>query len=207
MYDQDFFEVIDSEDKAYWMGYIVADGSVGKYGVEYRVSVATKDSDEYHIRRLADAVGFKGTIKKTGGAYGIAAGSPKCSHLVFKRKKMYLDLVSHGVLPRKSKDGTCPKVEGPIATHFWRGVIDGDGSVFFSDGVPYISLCGSNDVVSSFREWCIGQGASAGINVVVTKAGLSQIQYGRKAARLITRALYRECSISLDRKQETADLF
>ena len=42
-YNEDYFKVIDSEDKAYWLGFISADGSVSKDAYHIRISLSSID--------------------------------------------------------------------------------------------------------------------------------------------------------------------
>ena len=39
----EYFKTIDNPDKAYWLGFITADGTVDKSG--YKVSITSKDAD------------------------------------------------------------------------------------------------------------------------------------------------------------------
>ena len=56
--DSDFFDVIDTEPKAYWLGFIFADGYVLKYAnkkyAKFGISLAGFDSG--HLEKLRDAL-------------------------------------------------------------------------------------------------------------------------------------------------------
>ena len=52
--NSDYFENIDSEDKAYWLGFLFADGSVAKD--RDRISVALAEKDKFHIEKFAKEV-------------------------------------------------------------------------------------------------------------------------------------------------------
>ena len=44
IYNRDFFEKIDSEEKAYWAGFIAADGNVRKDFHKMRIELNIKDN-------------------------------------------------------------------------------------------------------------------------------------------------------------------
>src|ERR1051326_1106333 len=61
-------------------------------------------------------------------------------------------LRDHGADEKKSSMFS-PKTElipAHLEHHFWRGMVDGDGSIFTSRGKPVVSLCGTYDVCSKF---------------------------------------------------------
>ncbi len=60
--NESFFEIIDSEEKAYWLGFLMADGSVragqsqdGTGHWNIRLSLATADKER--IERFIEAIG------------------------------------------------------------------------------------------------------------------------------------------------------
>lgn len=42
-YNEDYFSVINTEDKAYWLGFISADGSVSRDAYHIRISLSSTD--------------------------------------------------------------------------------------------------------------------------------------------------------------------
>ena len=47
-----FFECIDTEEKAYWAGYITADGCLTRNRGSFVLSVSAAEVDEAHLRHL-----------------------------------------------------------------------------------------------------------------------------------------------------------
>lgn len=62
--DKRFFKTIDTEEKAYWLGFLYADGSVSKDLKAVTLELNIKDID--HIRKFKRAINstHKITIKK-----------------------------------------------------------------------------------------------------------------------------------------------
>lgn len=124
----DIFEVIDTEEKAYWLGFLYADGSLhyndGTKKNKYIIEVALKKSDKGHLEKLKTFLNARNKIsprKKTNSF-----------RLTITNKKMYNDLIKQGCHPRKSLDMTFPGKEivpDNLLKHFLRGYVDGDGWV------------------------------------------------------------------------------
>lgn len=134
--DEDIFENIDNENKAYWLGFIFADGNIyipqGKSGGSkgIRIEITLKEEDSYHLQNFADFIKsnypIKKKIVKLKGKefieYRISIGSIK----------MGKDLISHGCTPRKSLTLQYPKnINDKYFGSFLRGYFDGDGCVFY----------------------------------------------------------------------------
>ncbi len=68
--NEDYFKVIDSEKKAYWLGWIFSDGSILKSGKEMRIKLQSRDLDV--LEELKKDLEFTGNIK-----HGIAYKTKK----------------------------------------------------------------------------------------------------------------------------------
>lgn len=121
--NENYFENIDTEEKAYILGLIYVDGFVGD---DNNFAISMKD--EHIIRDIAKALSFTGDIRKTDkGGY---KNSKECFRLNFSNAKIISDLNKHGVFPRKSLNlKKLPLLEDNLYRHFLRGYFDGDGSI------------------------------------------------------------------------------
>src|SRR5208282_5274398 len=132
------FDVV-SDDAAYWIGFLFADGSViqrqkGAPLVQLRLS----EIDRSHVENFRQFIGSTHTISTSPpGNFGGYRS----------RASVRFAVNSRGLAARLLEMG---RYEGPIAPelaasrHFWRGVVDGDGSIFFlKTGYYDISLVGS----------------------------------------------------------------
>ncbi len=122
----DFFEKIDTKEKAYWLGFLYADGCVYNYkrvnGKEYkRIRIGLHKRDEFIIDRFLKAIN-KNNITKF---------YPKNTNIVaiyIANKQITQDLIRYGCVERKSKIIEFPdfkKEEYNLA--FLLGYYDGDG--------------------------------------------------------------------------------
>jgi hypothetical protein len=134
--NEDVFENIDSHDKAYWLGFMFADGNVhvpkGKETSSkgIRIEISLKEEDYYHLHNfsgfLESNYPVKPKIVKLNGkeilVYRISIGSVK----------MGKDLISHGCVPNKSLILEYPKdLLEEYFPSFLCGYFDGDGCLSF----------------------------------------------------------------------------
>lgn len=126
-----FFEKIDSERKAYWLGYMFADGC----NHEKDRAISFGQTEQYK-----DAVyQFKTDIK---GTQTISIGKPRIStfrdkeyltatfyRIMIRSKQLSEDLARHGCTKNKTLTTTFPDIPHELRRHFIRGYFDGDGSV------------------------------------------------------------------------------
>lgn len=155
--NHDAFSKLDRE-AFYWLGFIVADGSIGLTGVKYgaapTVGLTLSASDADHIHKFLIYLGLdrKPNIH-TGEGYagntGIASSSYGSRAVVGRIRAL-------GILENKGKDQV--NVVAQILAEspdFWRGVWDGDGSLASVTG-PY--LAGSLPHLNQWRAFAIYHG-------------------------------------------------
>lgn len=122
--NQDFFDIIDSEEKAYMLGFLFADGAVSKYNVA--LTLANKDE---HILDSFSKLIFKDGSKQVNSFISKQKPYNKYSKINFNSKYMVNQLINLGCTPKKSLTLKFPKEIDTeiIQRHFIRGYFDGDG--------------------------------------------------------------------------------
>lgn len=124
-FNESYFESINCEEKAYWLGFLMADGCIyaGTDGYSYRLQINLKLSDKCHLERFQEAIMSSYKIQEK-----YIRGSGVCL-LKINSTQMCKDLISHGVTPRKSLVCSDPKLQKELIPHFIRGYFDGDGCI------------------------------------------------------------------------------
>lgn len=118
--NENYFEVIDTERKAYWLGLIMADGCVRNADSRYCLSISLKNEDGYLIEN------FKNDLESEANVY---VDSYKRHSIKVWSKKLFNDLHRHGVFPNKTGNETFPNINDNLKHHFVRGFFDGDGTI------------------------------------------------------------------------------
>lgn len=117
-YDEAFFKKIDSNEKAYWLGFIAADGNVysKKFGRTFQVCLAKRDKE--HVYKLRKSLGSTHKILK----------DRECIRLCISRKALCEDLEKLGISERKSLTLEFPCwLSKELVPAYIRGYFDGDG--------------------------------------------------------------------------------
>lgn len=146
-FDEQYFDIINTEEKAYWLGFLYADGANCDKGKN--VSLSVSEVDAYMLERLKQNIGsdHKIYIKLSSGFKG------KPIHMLLLNSVYLCDsLARQGCIPRKSltlKFPTVEQVPVDLLRHFVRGYFDGDGSFCSRVTKNKTSLKGEVSIVSS----------------------------------------------------------
>jgi len=185
----DYFAKIDTEDKAYWLGFLTADGYV-KPGC---VALALQLRDAAHIAAYAAAVESTYAIWRNASA----CGTTICSELFSEH------LGRLGLDRNKSTTATPIAVPAELCRHYWRGLVDGDGCVW-NYKVPGVRLCGTHAIVQGFAD-----AVEAVLGIVPRKvrpqASIWTTTYQGRSAQEVIAWLYSGARVSLRRKARRAD--
>ena len=136
---EDFFKEIDTEEKAYILGFLFADGSVGKN----QISITLKADDIEVLNNIKNNIYLCDRPIKTYRGY---------KRLVISSKKMVNDLISLGCVPRKTFKLKFPKLKKSLVKHFIRGYFDGDGSVYISENTLNMSIVGTINFLTTCQK-------------------------------------------------------
>lgn len=142
-FDETVFDKIDNEEKAYWLGFLYADGSIGSTRNDIELSL--KSSDIEHLKKFRKFLNF--TIDKH-----IFQDDIRC-RLCITNKHLKESLINLGCTPRKSLTITFPserQVPKYLQKDFIRGYIDGDGSIMINTrrNAGRINILGTLDMLN-----------------------------------------------------------
>ena len=197
--DNPYFEKIDSLDKAYFLGLIIADGSITHRKKSWAFNVSLQEEDKYILEEFNKAANLnseliiehKEDIK------------PRYKLQVWANK-MVSDLKKYGVVEDKShKDTYIPYelVSEQFIPHLIRGYYDGDG-IAYKQG--YVGFCGSETFVRQVHDYFVEKHNFN--NVAVTYNKSNHIYYLTWASKKDTKSfidiIYKDCgSFHLTRKR------
>lgn len=205
--DHSAFEcAAQSEEAAYWIGFLMADGCVADTGRQRpRLCVTLHEKDELHLLRLRRFLGSSNEIYHSTKALK-GGGITRHSRLSVTSEKIAECLASYGVTPRKTHTAKISGLENN--RHFWRGVIDGDGCMSVSVRGNHhrlmLSLTGSHPLLEQFRAFVRSVISDCNATVRPSRS-VYCYTIGCRQARLMVRALYEGCKIALDRKLAIAE--
>lgn len=150
-YNRSIFKELDTEEKAYWLGFILADGYINQDRNFLKIKLM--QADENHLQKFCNFIGQQDNIIKhdVGGAH---TKDNICSFIQFDSKELVTDLIKYNL--RQGKSGKEQPVEMPnenMEKAYLRGMIDGDGHI--EDG--YFKYVGSLEscqyMKNKFSKW------------------------------------------------------
>lgn len=162
-FDFDFFEEINNEYKAYWLGFLYADGCIlpqdprGYGEQEFKLTLAQEDEEILQK--------YKEDLKST---YPIRYDTSKNKKnpnwqvqviCKYRSQKTVDDLKKLGCVENKSlilKFPEVTQVPKNLIYHFIRGYFDGDGSISNFNNVYNINFVGTKDFITELANYFEG---------------------------------------------------
>jgi hypothetical protein len=129
-----YFENINTPEKAYWLGFIYADGGLVPSRTGHHIlRITCSEVDKTHLNKFLACLDSTypiicdNRISNYGGAFTY--------YVAISSIKLCDDLMKLGIVPNKTYDHSTPVFipPGDLESHFWRGCIDGDGSMHMRD--------------------------------------------------------------------------
>lgn len=199
--NRDSFIDISEEKSAYFYGLILSDGCLSSD--ERYVSLEIKRDDEYILHELKRYLQTGAEVSHCSHLDKRTGKTLLSSKLSFGDKVVVQRLIDLGLTPRKSLKEKCPDIL-KFNRHFWRGFLDGDGSIYRGK-VPRIEIHGGYEITKSFQEYCEHLGVTSSIGHQQNKN--SKIYTcrvnGLGRSKIVADILYDKCSIYLPRKYQT----
>jgi intein-encoded DNA endonuclease-like protein len=184
----------NTEGSMYWAGFLMADGNLFESKkVSKRIQIGLHNKDREHLEKL------NLFLQTDRPLYRENKGT--ASKLIISSERIFDSLKRFGLKPKKSKTAKASNFAAKNR-HFWRGVVDGDGSIYFDKQGPCLSLVGSKSIVQQFRDFVLMH-----VNTeakVLTHKTIFEIKLSGEKAIAIIKELYKDCSWFLERKNEKA---
>jgi hypothetical protein len=205
--DLAFWNAEANPEAAYWLGFLMADGHIATGKCKSKaLCCALSIEDRHHLVALRRFLGSNAPIKDYPGKTAKSAeGGPRLrvtsgpiSKLAIYSTALCEYVAQYGLVPRKSL--TARVVGLQSSRDFWRGYVDGNGSVFFDGkGNPHLDASGSGAIIHQFREW--GLKFAPGMTATVKQVGkISSFRTEGTYAVAIVKELYQPNDIALPRK-------
>lgn len=149
-YNENYFEQIDNENKAYWLGFIYADGYVRKKLHSAQFKLKLSKNDKSHIEALKMEMESSNEIED-GIEYFIKNNKQyesRYSMINIYSVKLVNDLINVGCFENKTQKIRLPHLNPNLMYHFIRGYFDGDGCIYKVKNRPnsFVITIVSNDV-------------------------------------------------------------
>lgn len=203
--NENWLDDIDSEIKAYFLGFLCADGCVLE--TKNEVAMRLKSNDAYILDRFKKEIylddrTFNEEERET------TFGPSKTVKFVVNNKHFRDRCIELGITPRKTFTLKPIDIPDNLIHHFIRGYFDGDGCIFIKGNGTSVTMLGTNEFLEDIK------------NNILLNTGIKHIKIRKKSlckngmylyelricgkyySKLFERYVYNNSSIYLIRKKE-----
>ena len=194
----DYFQNINTETKAYLLGFIIADGNITiptarPNSMVFQLEIQERDKEILDL--LAKEIGYP-----TNKIYRYKRLNPNSQATVkisFSSTRFCSHLIQLGVTPRKCHAVSLPVLPKALMPHLVRGLYDGDGSITLSSIVLY-----GNEIITEqvnqilLKEINVKKSAIKKYKTTCCRIGVYQYAERIKIAKY----LYEDATVFLTRK-------
>lgn len=212
--NEDSFNKIDTEEKAYWLGFMYADGYIESKSNGIGVDLSIKDLG--HLQKFQNFLKYEGNISivkshnyKHVSDVNRFGEQIYVAKLLIRNSQLWEDLNKWGCVPNKSlilkfPDPHIFNNDNHLILSFIRGYFDGDGSLGYykhsnlnPNKEESLQFVGTKHFLQGVQKY-LGQG------FLMQKPNCNsltyRLSYSTKKANIAAQLLYDNASIYLDRK-------
>ena len=204
--NRNYFDDIDTQNKAYILGLLYADGNVGKDN--YVIQICLQEEDKHILEQIKNELNsnrplyFKETNKKNKSWKNTYS-------LILNDEHMHQSLINKGVVPQKTFKIKFPEfLDEKFISHFIRGYFDGDGCFTCYPRKDYpnkyrygFEIVGqSENILKYFKDFFYKNNIKTNIYYRSTN-NTKRLMTGSKSEILkIINLLYYDCNLYIERK-------
>ena len=213
-FNEHVFDVIDNEEKAYWLGFLYADGSISSQKSDnksrYVLELTLSAKDIHHLEKFNTFMKhneYNIKYREKVNAYRWSVNN----------KHLWETLNSYGCVPNKSLILKFPNkrifTSKELIIHFIRGYFDGDGCIsrnLSSKSVsPDVSLLGTHELLTTIKNIINKEDIDCDIkrNKKYGDHNVWTLSFKKEPGIKFINLIYNDSAIYLDRKYKLYQFF
>ena len=154
--NEHYFDVIDSKEKAYMLGFLYSDGCVNDITniKDYKVQISLQEEDKEILEKFKSLLNYTGELRKIEPPKKYPNRKVQYQ-LMIDNKTFYESVVKNGVVPRKSYFAEFPyHIDEKYYKSFILGVYDGDGCLYNyrAKNANTITFTGTSQLINSIGD-------------------------------------------------------
>jgi len=214
-YNDDYFQEINTPDKAYWLGFIWADGYIYESSKQRRLRITLGIKDKCHLQKFKESL--EGDMDIKHDLVDSFGSIRECCYIDVNCSRLCDDLIKHGMTHYKESRKELPSISNELIPHFLRGLIDADGSIQilktnYKEKIYEtltISFVGNNELLIAIRSYLNDLGILfTPKSLIALKGTFSLRLYKREYVLSLLDTIYPTGSYMLmDRKKEIYSSF
>lgn len=151
-FNEHYFDLIDSEEKAYWLGFVAAKArvSISANGARKDVSINMKNSRLHHLEMFKSVIGLE---KEIGTTKAVTRGVQYSGHLLSMFSNHLSNVLQfYGITSPKYEHVEIPEIPPYLIFHCFRGYFESKGFAWESpsNGLKLLIFYGSKNILEDF---------------------------------------------------------
>lgn len=209
--NENYFDTIDTPNKAYILGFLYADGNNSPQ--KSTIALYLQEEDREILEKMRVEIGSEKPLvfADKSNKHDFGYNYKNQYGLVMFDKHMCNELINKGVVPNKSLVTTFPTfLRTDLFSHFIRGVYDGDGSIYRyirnEKNKPItVTITATNDFCKALQKICKETlDINAGIYDASCHNGITKVftLSGKNSAKKFLDWIYQDAELFLQRKYD-----
>ena len=182
---ENYFHQINSNEKAYWLGWIISDGSITYQPSKskYQLELTIKQEDEDILHLLEKDLCVENKVYTTQEKYKrFSLGS----------KQIVTDLINQNITQNKNFTVQVPNFDKKYNAAFIRGLFDGDGGFTVytrktGKKCMELSFCGNQYIISWVRDTLYNEIPALTHNEITDMSTIKRIRWSKKEDIILIR--------------------
>lgn len=195
-----YFDSVDTPEKAYWLGFVMADGCI-RAGNQLTINLSNKDKN--HLEAFRDSLGSSHPVSTYH--YNKAKPPYSTAYLSIASTQMTEALARYAIVARKTFTCVWPSLPDSLYRHFLRGLLDADGCVKVEKHGLSIGLLGAPALVIDCQKHLAAACSLALVKLQPHNRKdtiLSMTYAGNIQVLRIANYLYEDATVFLPRKRD-----
>lgn len=206
---EDIFQNIDTEEKAWMLGFIYADGYIDSSKTKLKFTLAEKDKDV--LEKIKSILRSNSPIKRKEGRQikGTDYFGSSAVTLMISNAQICQDLEKHGAFYKKSLKLQFPLfLKDELIRHFIRGYFDGDGSIAFGrHDFPKISIASNKEFLEGIHDILLKENITSNI-YASNRSKVNSLEINAKSSvEKFLNYIYKDSNIFMERKYQRYKYF
>lgn len=193
--NEEYFETINTEGKAYFLGLMMADGCVNSNGIQFYLKMKDEDIIQRFKKELECEHPIRYTNYKNHSMYILEVSSKKSCEFLKK----------YGCVPNKDYIVQLPNIEESLIRHFIRGYFDGDGCLQLQHKIyrcRFDIVSASKLILEQFRSIISKHSITNGYLGKETYSNSWHLNFSGHQVEIILDWLYKDANFYLKRKYD-----
>lgn len=205
IYNENAFKTIETEEDAYWLGFMYADGNINELRMVCDLSMAEKDVE--HLEKFKNFISPNNILIKRKSYLSSTNKEYYSYRFYITNKQITENLINNGCLWSKTYDIKFPThISKEMMPHFIRGFFDGDGNITSSLRQNNLNFtCANYDFLIDLQNY-LNLTCEMKKNKIVNdnRSEAKRIQWSAKKDLIsFYNYIYKDATIYLDRKYNT----